>query len=77
MNNLYLLQGLFLTTGMVLGILCHPTNSDGEDLIFALLSVAVFYGLFYLAQRRHFNYVAAYFVAGVVWSGLYLLFEAL
>ena len=77
MKNLYLLQGLFLTTGMVLGILCHPTNSDGEDLIFAFISAAVFYGMFYLSQRRRCNPVAAYFAAGVIWGGLYLLFKAL
>ena len=72
--NPQLLKGLFLTTGLVLGVLVHPTGRDAEDLGFGLLSVAVFYGLFYLAQRRGINPVVTYLVAGVVWLGLYLLF---
>jgi hypothetical protein len=73
--NPQVLKGLFLTTGLVLGVLCHPTGLDAEDAVFGLLSVAVFYGMFYLAQRRGINQVVAYLVAGVVWLGLYLIFS--
>lgn len=77
MKNPQLLKGLFLTTGSVLGVLCHPTGRDTEDLGFGLLSAAVFYGMFYLAQRRGINLIAAYLIAGVVWLGLFLLFRSL
>ena len=77
MKNLQLLKGLFLTTGIVLGVLCHPTGQDGENLVFALLSGAIFYGIFYLAQHRGISLVAAFLGAVVVWLGLYLLFGVL
>lgn len=76
MKNPQLLKGVFLTTGMVLAVLCHPTGRDTEDLVFAVFSVAVFYGMFYLSQRRGINLIAAYLLAGVVWLGLYLLFRS-
>ncbi|MBF9240004.1 hypothetical protein I2I05_21620 [Hymenobacter sp. BT683] len=77
MKNQQLLKGLFLTTGIVLGVLFHPTGRD-EDLGFALVSMAVFYGMSYLAQHRGImSQVFVFLGAAVVWFGLYLLFRAL
>ncbi|GAB3720897.1 hypothetical protein GCM10027594_01090 [Hymenobacter agri] len=69
-----LAKGIFLTTGIVLGVGLKP-NDGAEGILFALLSAGLFYSAFFIANKSVRSKALAYLGAFVGWFLLYKLFK--
>ena len=71
-----LAKGIFLTTGIVLGV-GFKANDGAEGILFALLSTGLFFSAFFIANNSVRGKALAYLGAFASWLLLYKLFELL
>ncbi len=71
-----LTKGIFLTTGIVLGVM-FKLDDEAEGILFALLSVGLFFSAFFIANNSVGSKAIAYLGGFTGWFVLYKLFELL
>ena len=70
-----LTRGLFLTTGIVLGVLVNNVDDGTGGILFALLSAFLFFSVSYVPGKSIRSKLLAYLGAVVVWLLMYKLFS--
>ena len=71
-----LAKGLFLTTGIVLGVMFKSDDGTGE-ILFALMSAGLFLAASFIANKSVTSKIMAYLGALLGWFLLYKAFELL
>ncbi len=71
-----LIKGLFLTTGVVLGVASNQIDQSG-GIFFAIISAAVFYLAFFAANKTGKSKPLFYVGAAIIWFLMYKLFHFL
>ncbi|WP_157780927.1 hypothetical protein [Hymenobacter sedentarius] len=72
-----LVRGLFLTTGIILGLLVNDVNDGTGGILFALLSAVLFFSASFVASKSIGSKFQAYSGALVVWLLMYKLLQLL
>ena len=70
-----LIKGLFLTTGIVLGVMFNQVEDGTGGILFSLLSVALFFAAFFIPSKTDIGKVLLYSSAIALWFIMYKLFR--
>ncbi len=71
-----LIKGVFLTTGIVLGVMFKSEDGTG-GILFALISAGLFFSAYFISNKSVRGNALAYLVALAGWFLLYKIFALL
>ncbi|QNP53640.1 hypothetical protein H9L05_08865 [Hymenobacter qilianensis] len=66
-----LIKGLFLTTGIVLGVMLSQVEDGTDGILFAVLSAGLFFAAFLVADNTGKSKLLLYSAAIIVWLIMY------